>query len=643
MKYHILDTASVHKEFGNMIAILVLMLVSLNCVHATCNYHGTIHQIGTSFPDIDGCNTCNCEVNGISCTEKACLNPSGCKYDGIYYNIGDSFPSIDRCNTCTCGANGSVGCTEKACSYRPKEFGNMLKIFVLILVSLYCVHGKSHCSYQHHHYDIGATWPTLDGCNTCSCTLNGVHCTANPCPTDISKRECHLNQNTYKVGATWTASDGCNLCSCTDTGVHCTNHHCQVAATCTYQGIIHHLGSRFDATDGCNTCMCMEHGVACTEMACIKPSAGTCNYHRIVYNVGDSFNSTDGCNTCHCTSHGVSCTEMFCGVLHPTVQQAKYVRSSVYQIGFNCNYNGKQFNVGESWPATDGCNTCSCHSGKLVVRMACTDNMCDRVGNCAYNGKSYNMGESFPDIDKCNTCTCGSDGSVSCTEMACLFNVDQQHLINLRKRSSVYQTGFHCHHEGNQFSVGESWTAKDGCNTCTCHAGNILVRRTCTEKTCAVVGNCAYNGQSYKMGESFQSIDKCNTCTCGSDGSVSCTEMACLSNVDQHLLINLGKRSSVYQRGFHCRYEEKQFNVGETWTASDGCNSCSCHAGDLIVRMTCTEKTCAVGGQCTYHGKAYKVGESFPSIDKCNTCACDADGSVPCTERFCLLNENQAG
>lgn len=45
----------------------------------------------------------------------------------------------------------------------------------------------------------------------------------------LGKRECHLNQNTYNVGATWTASDGCNLCSCTDTGVHCTNHHCQVA------------------------------------------------------------------------------------------------------------------------------------------------------------------------------------------------------------------------------------------------------------------------------------------------------------------------------------------------------------------------------------------------------------------------------
>lgn len=37
MTYHILDTALVHKEFGNMIAILVLMLVSLNCVHGKWN------------------------------------------------------------------------------------------------------------------------------------------------------------------------------------------------------------------------------------------------------------------------------------------------------------------------------------------------------------------------------------------------------------------------------------------------------------------------------------------------------------------------------------------------------------------------------------------------------------------------------
>ncbi|CAC5406731.1 unnamed protein product [Mytilus coruscus] len=446
------DTVHVNKEFGNMIAIFIFMLVSISCVHATCNYHGTIHQLGSRFNAIDGCNTCVCEVHGISCTEIGCINPpagGGCTYNGKLYKSGDSFPSTDKCNTCTCGSDGSVAC-------------------------------KAHCSYQHHHYAIGVTWATLDGCNTCSCSLTGVTCTSNPCPTENSKQECHLNQHTYYIGATWTASDGCNLCSCTDTGVHCTNHHCQVAATCTYHGTIHHLGTRFDAIDGCNTCLCMEHGVACTEMACIKPSAGTCNYHRTIYNVGDSFNSTDGCNTCHCTSNGVSCTEMFCAVLHPTVQLSKHVRSSVYQIGFNCNYNGKQFNVGENWPTTDGCNTCSCHSGKLVVRMTCTENDCDS-----------------------------------------------------------------------------------------------------------------------------------------------------------------GKRSSVYQRGFHCKYEEKQFNVGESWTASDGCNTCICHAGDLLVRMTCTEKACAVGGQCTYHGKAYKVGDSFPSIDKCNTCFCEADGSVPCTERFCLLNENQ--
>ena len=39
-----------------------------------------------------------------------------------------------------------------------------------------------------------------------------------------------------------------------------------------------------------------------------------------------------------------------------------------------------------------------------------------------YHGKSYKTGESFPSMDKCNTCSCGDDGSIRCTEMACLLN-----------------------------------------------------------------------------------------------------------------------------------------------------------------------------------------------------------------------------
>ena len=39
---------------------------------------------------------------------------------------------------------------------------------------------------------------------------------------------------------------------------------------------------------------------------------------------------------------------------------------------------------------------------------------------CEYNGRRYRVGEGFPSSDGCNTCTCGSSGRVGCTEMACI-------------------------------------------------------------------------------------------------------------------------------------------------------------------------------------------------------------------------------
>lgn len=39
---------------------------------------------------------------------------------------------------------------------------------------------------------------------------------------------------------------------------------------------------------------------------------------------------------------------------------------------------------------------------------------------CAYDGQTYQSGQSFPSTDGCNTCTCGSSGSVGCTKKACV-------------------------------------------------------------------------------------------------------------------------------------------------------------------------------------------------------------------------------
>jgi len=44
---------------------------------------------------------------------------------------------------------------------------------------------------------------------------------------------------------------------------------------------------------------------------------------------------------------------------------------------------------------------------------------------------------------------------------------------------------------------------------------------------CAAGGaDCEYDGQTYKPGDSFDATDGCNTCSCD-DGAVSCTEIAC--------------------------------------------------------------------------------------------------------------------
>lgn len=39
---------------------------------------------------------------------------------------------------------------------------------------------------------------------------------------------------------------------------------------------------------------------------------------------------------------------------------------------------------------------------------------------CDYNGKTYAVGATYPASDGCNTCTCGDSGATGCTTMACV-------------------------------------------------------------------------------------------------------------------------------------------------------------------------------------------------------------------------------
>ena len=38
---------------------------------------------------------------------------------------------------------------------------------------------------------------------------------------------------------------------------------------------------------------------------------------------------------------------------------------------------------------------------------------------CSYKGRDYNVGEKFPAGDDCNTCTCKRNGRVDCSDKTC--------------------------------------------------------------------------------------------------------------------------------------------------------------------------------------------------------------------------------
>lgn len=78
-----------------------------------------------------------------------------------------------------------------------------------------------------------------------------------------------------------------------------------------------------------------------------------------------------------------------------------------------CIYAGNLYPLGTSFPAADGCNTCSCGEGGVV---ACT--LIDCQVHCEWNGTFYAHGSRFPEPDGCGTCSCAY-GEITCTSESC--------------------------------------------------------------------------------------------------------------------------------------------------------------------------------------------------------------------------------
>jgi hypothetical protein len=100
---------------------------------------------------------------------------------------------------------------------------------------------------------------------------------------------------------------------------------------------------------------------------------------------------------------------------------------SVSHTAAGCDYNGKEYAVGDKFQAADGCNQCSCGDEREVqcTLIGCgpgpgpgPDPDPDPDPYCTVDGKRYAPGQQVSN-DGCNTCSCMASGDVACTQRAC--------------------------------------------------------------------------------------------------------------------------------------------------------------------------------------------------------------------------------
>ncbi len=136
-------------------------------------------------------------------------------------------------------------------------------------------------------------------------------------------------------------------------------------------------------------------------------------------------------------------------------------------------------------------------------------------------------------------------------------------------------------------------------------------------------GGCTVGEDTHAVGDTFSAPDGCNSCTCQEGQQIMCTAMACGGEGGSGNGGGQGGGASGT-----CNYAGVEHAAGDTFPSDDGCNGCSCGDDGMVA---CTAKACAEEG-CEIGGVFYPVG-SGPG--GCGACFCLEGGGVACTDEYC--------
>ncbi|MBR9700323.1 hypothetical protein GOV11_00470 [Candidatus Woesearchaeota archaeon] len=276
-----------------------------------------------------------------------------------------------------------------------------------------------------------------------------------------------------------------------------------------------------------------------------------------------------------------------------------------------------------------GCRELSC--------LGCVGEDCAKK-YCIFEERTYRSGESFPAPDGCNTCYCGVDGTVGCTEKACVNDA-------------------YCEWGGEKYKLGSTRDSDDGCNTCSCRESGYwaCTQRACVDLECKQNSDCpeincitepcnqylCRNGEcvmDFKCGNGVCDAGEETDCPICDPGTLCslrpCVLGTCPQDCADTVCIDLWKPvcgmppEQVCPPGAQCRFMEPVPTTYSNRCFLDGANA------EFLYEGECKDKPA-----CTWNGRDYYVDDSWESDNCGNSCTCLENGQVMCTMMPCATEQ----